>query len=410
MSRANQYDIAIIGGGPVGSTLALALRDSGLSICLLEARDFSPSNDPRALALSYGTRLLLDRLGVWARLPQVSGIRTIHISQKQSFGRAMLRADEMGVPALGHVLPYSALQNGLQAAVLASAVRVGDARPESTLLPPGPSPEGGGELVCIGSAAVTALETGAEVATIRYSHNRVEHGITAKLAVVADGGRLLEASHPPEVHEYGQSAVIAHVTCAHPKLDTAFERFTAQGPVALLPYHDGYELVWTAAHDKAQAMLVWDDATFLAQLHEHFGDRVGAFTGVGARTCYPLRLKRAPETAFPHAVLLGNAAQTLHPVAGQGFNMGIRDAWELAQVILRAAPETLGSAAMLADYQHSRQLDRNAGIRFTDGLVRMFSNDLPLLGNARGLALSALDCVPLAKQFVAKRMMFGANG
>lgn len=383
---SENYDIAIIGGGPVGSTLALALRDSGLKICLLEARDFSLSNDPRALALSYGTRLLLDKLGVWAALPHVSSIGIIHISQKQSFGRAVLRASEMGVPALGHVLPYSALQNGLQAAVLASG------------------------LTCIGGAAVTALDTGAEVATIRYTHDDSEHVITAKLAVVADGGRLLETSHPPEVHDYGQSAVIAHVTCAHPKLDTAFERFTTQGPVALLPYHDGYELVWTAAHDQAQAMLAWDEATFLTRLHEHFGDRVGAFTAVGPRSCYPLRLKRAPQTTLPHSVLLGNAAQTMHPVAGQGFNMGIRDAWELAQVILRDAPETLGSATMLSDYQRSRKIDRNAGIRFTDGLVRMFSNDLPLLGNARGLALSALDCVPLAKQFVAKRMMFGANG
>lgn len=383
---SENYDIAIIGGGPVGSTLALALRESGLNICLLEARDFSPSNDPRALALSYGTRLLLDKLGVWAALPHVASIGIIHISQKQSFGRAVLRAGEMGVPALGHVLPYSALQNGLQAAVLASG------------------------LTCIGGAAVTALETGAEAATIRYTHDDSERVITAKLAVVADGGRLLETSHPPEVHDYGQSAVIAHVTCAHPKLDKAFERFTTQGPVALLPYHDGYELVWTAAHDQAQAMLAWDDATFLAQLHEHFGDRVGAFTGVGVRSCYPLRLKRAPQTTLPHSVLLGNAAQTMHPVAGQGFNLGIRDAWELAQVILRAAPETLGTAVMLADYQRSRKIDRNAGIRFTDGLVRMFSNDLPLLGSARGAALSALDCVPLAKQFVAKRMMFGANG
>lgn len=397
---SENYDIAIIGGGPVGSTLALALRDSGLRICLLEARDFSPSTDPRALALSYGTRLLLDRLGVWAKLTQVSGIRTIHISQKGRLGRTRLQAEELGAPELGYVLPYSALQNGLQAAVLTSA----------TLSPSASPINGGGELVCIGNAAVTALETGAEVATIRYGCGGVAQEVTAKLAVVADGGRLLEASHPPEVHDYGQSGVIAHVTCAHPKPGTAFERFTPQGPVALLPYHDGYELVWTATHEQVQEMMAWDEATFLARLHEHFGDRVGEFTGVGPRSSYPLRLKRAPQTTLPHAVLLGNAAQTLHPVAGQGFNMGIRDAWELAQVVLRAAPGTLGSAAMLADYQRSRQLDRNAGIRFTDGLVRLFSNDLPGLGHARGASLALLDCIPPAKQFVARRMMFGANG
>lgn len=417
---ATNCDIAIIGGGPVGSTLALALRDSGLNICLLEVRDFSPSRDPRALALSYGTRLLLDRLGVWPHLPQVSGIRTIHISQQRRFGRTQLQAAEMGTSELGYVLPYSVLQNGLQEAVLTSAVRVDGACPASTPLPPGASDEttshsttpacGGRRITCIGNAAVSGLETGIEAATVRYTRDGTEHVVTAKLAVVADGGRLLEASHPPEVHDYGQSAVIAHVTCAHPRPDTAFERFTPQGPVALLPCHDGYELVWTAAHERAQQMLAWDEATFLAQLHEHFGDRVGAFTGVGVRACYPLRLKRAPEVTLTHAVLLGNAAQTLHPVAGQGFNMGIRDAWELAQVIVRAAPETLGGTAMLADYQASRRTDRNSGIRFTDGLVRLFSNDLPLLGSARGVALSALDCIPPAKHFVAKRMMFGANG
>ena len=180
--------------------------------------------------------------------------------------------------------------------------------------------------------------------------------------------------------------------------------------MALLPYHDGYELVWTAPHETAQEMLRWDDTAFLAQLHVHFGDRVGEFLSVGARTCFPLRLRRAPQITLPHTVLLGNAAQTLHPVAGQGFNMGLRDAWELAQEILRCAPEALGSETMLADYKKSRRLDRNAGIRFTDGLVRLFSNDLPLLTQARGASLSVLDCLPFAKQFVARRMMFGANG
>jgi 2-octaprenyl-6-methoxyphenol hydroxylase len=180
--------------------------------------------------------------------------------------------------------------------------------------------------------------------------------------------------------------------------------------MALLPYLDGYELVLTAPHEVAQEMLAWDDATFLRNLQEHFGDRVGTFTGVGSRNCYPLRLKRAPDITFPGTVLIGNAAQTLHPVAGQGFNMGIRDAWELAQVILDSAPDGIGSAAMCAAYRKSRRIDRNAGIRFTDGLVRLFSNDLPLLGHVRSAALALLDAIPPVKKFVAKRMMFGANG
>lgn len=383
-----QYDIAIIGGGPVGAALALALRDSRLKVCVLEARPAdAASADARALALSYGSRLLLERLGVWNAIHDVSAIRTIHVSQKQSFGRAMLRAAELKVPELGYVLPYPALQNALDAALQHA------------------------NIAAIYGANVTQLDGGTDHAKIGYRQNGTDHRLHARLAVVADGGKLLAQRFPPEVSDYGQSALIAHITCSSPQANMAFERFTTQGPVALLPYMDGYELVWTAPHQRAQQMLAWDDAQFLHELHNHFGDRVGTFLTAGKRTCFPLGLRRAPQlTPMPHTVLLGNAAQTMHPVAGQGFNMGLRDAWELAQKILDAAPETLGTDAMLAAYRTQRRTDREAGIRFTDGLVRLFSNDLPVLSAGRAAALSALDCLPFAKRFVAKRMMFGANG
>jgi 2-octaprenyl-6-methoxyphenol hydroxylase len=383
------YDIAIIGGGPVGAALALALRGSGLAICLLEARPAdTPSQDARALALSYGSRLLLDRLNVWRTLQAVSAIRTIHISQRHSFGRAKLRAAELHVPELGYVLPYATLQDGLDAALREAA------------------------LTKIYQTRVLQLRGEAGRAVIHYQREgETETTLTARLAVVADGGKLLATQFPPTFHDYGQSAVIAHITAAAPLADTAFERFTSQGPVALLPYQGGYELVWTAPHDQAQAMLAWDDATFLSALHQHFGDRVGAFRSVGTRTCFPLGLKRAPQqTPMPHTVLLGNAAQTLHPVAGQGFNMGVRDAWDLAQTILDSAPDAIGTETMLNTYRARRQMDRNSGIRFTDSLVRIFSNDFPVLRPARAMALSVLDSLPVAKQFVARRMMFGANG
>lgn len=380
-------DVAIIGGGPVGTALALALRDSGLNIVVLEARKAEEQNaDPRALALSYGSRLLLDKLGVWKHIAQVSPIKTIHVSQKDSSGCTLLHASEMKVSELGYVLPYPALQAALHQALLQTKVTY---------------------LEC---TSVSRLDNAADGATLIYQHAGCEHQLNARLAVAADGGKLLEATHPPKISEYGQSAVIAHITCSDPQSDTAFERFTAQGPVALLPYKDGYEIVWTGSHEQAQTMLQWDDATFLAELHKHFGAAVGVFITVGKRSSFPLRLKRAPDTTLPHTVLIGNAAQTLHPVAGQGFNMGVRDAWELARIILRAQPAALGSAAMLADYRKSRCVDRNAGIGFTDGLVRIFSNDLPLLNSGRAWALSMLGRLPLAKRFVAKRMMFGANG
>ena len=198
-----QYDIAIIGGGPVGAALALALRASKLKVCVLEARPANAaSNDARALALSYGSRLLLARLGVWDALRDVSAIRTIHISQKQSFGRAMLHADEMNVPELGYVLPYPALQDALTDALQHS------------------------DVASIYGANVTQLTSEADHAAISYQQDSAEHTLHSRLAVVADGGKLLAQQYPPEVRDYGQSALITHITCSKPQANTAFERFT----------------------------------------------------------------------------------------------------------------------------------------------------------------------------------------
>lgn len=383
----HECDIAIIGGGPVGSALALALRDSDLSVVVLEARQPAAAQaDPRALALSYGSRLLLDKLGVWQDIAQVTPIRSIRISQKTGAGQTLLRAAEMQTPELGYVLPYPALHAALDAALQQSGTNLKY------------------------GAMVDRLEPTASETLVTYQLEGRPHQLSARLAVVADGGKLLESSHPPEITEYGQSAIICHVTCAHPQAETAFEFFTPQGPLALLPYRDGYEIVWTGSHEQVQEMSGWDDAAFLAELQRHFGDGLGIFLSAGKRSSFPLRLKLAPSTTLPHTVLIGNAAQTLHPVAGQGFNMGVRDAWELARLILRCQPNALGSAAMLDDYRKLRRLDRTGGVRFTDSLVRLFSNDQPVLRNSRGMALSLLDRLTPAKRFVARRMMFGANG
>ena len=381
-----QCDVAIIGGGPVGAALAIALSGNDLKVVLLEARmTETNTTDPRALALAYGSRLLLQRLRAWDALPDISGISTIAITQKHSSGHALLQADELNVPEMGYVLPYTALHTALQSVLHDSDVD------------------------CRYGAVVESLEQSSEQASIRYQRDGQEHVLTTKLAVVADGGRLLEASHPPEITDFGQSGIIAHVTCTSPRPGYAFEHFTPQGPMALLPYRDGYELVLTAAHEAAEQMMQWDDRTFLAFLQQHFGNAVGDFIAIGKRSCYPLRLKRAPDITLPHTVLIGNAAQTLHPVAGQGFNMGIRDAWELAQAILDSAPHNIGSAAMCKAYRESRRIDRNAGITFTSGLVRIFSNDLPLMKPVRSAALTLLDHLSPVKRFVAKRMMYGAN-
>ena len=370
------YDIAIIGGGPVGAALALALRGSKLRICVLEARPANAASaDARALALSYGSRLLLNRLGVWNSLRDVSPIHTIHISQKQSFGRAVLHAEELNVPELGYVIPYPALQDALTDALQHTlSPNLSPARGRGKR---DSAEEGSGKLQYITGASVTHLQGETDHAVIGYQQDGAKHTLNPRLAVVADGGKLLAQQFPPKVRDYGQSALITHITCSSPQAKTAFERFTPQGPLALLPFKEGYELVWTAPHQAAQEMLAWDDAKFLHELHQHFGDRVGEFLTVSKRTCFPL---------------------------------GLSDAWELSQAILDAKPEELGSEAMLATYRADRRTDREAGIRFTDSLVRLFSNDLPLISTGRAAALTVLDCLPFVKKFVAKRMMFGANG
>ncbi len=387
-------DILIVGGGPVGATLALALAQGmqggePLAVTVLEAQgDFSAPRDARTLALSHGSRLILERIGIWQRLAEPTPITRIHVSQRGAFGRAMLGAEEAGMPALGYVLDYADLQQALHAALAqapvdyATGTTVAEVHPDA------------------GAPSVTAVHDGARQTR------------AARLLAIADGGRSL-GSLPGvrrESRDYGQSAVVCQVRTERPHANLAYERFTPQGPAALLPYRDRYALVWTASPQQVEAMLAWDDATFLARLHEHFGDRQGAFVWAGRRASFPLSLKTSTPLTLARTVLIGNAAQTLHPVAGQGFNIGLRDAWELAQGILSVPRERIGDAAMLAAYAAGRRLDTGGGIFFTDLLVRGFSNDLPLLREARAAALSVLDLLPPAKNFVMRRMIFGAKG
>ena len=204
--------------------------------------------------------------------------------------------------------------------------------------------------------------------------------------------------------------MVCQVSTALPHRNLAYERFTAEGPVALLPSGADYALVWTTTPQRAQALLALSDAEFLTQLQAHFGDRQGAFLTLGKRSSFALGLQQSKPVTGARLALIGNAAQMLHPVAGQGFNMGLRDAWELAQATLVCAPSAIGAAAMLRDYAAGRRLDTQGGVFFTDLLVRGFSNAIPGLRQLRGLALTALDALPPVKSFVMRRMIFGAKG
>ena len=378
------YDVLVVGGGPVGAALTLALRGAGLTVGLLEARAPHAAADPRPIALSYGSRLILERLGVWERLAPATPILRIHVSQRGGFGRVELNAREAGLSALGYVLDYGKL-----AVALAHALEAG----------------GGAQLL---RAAASALEAGTDAAVVRFAAGGVTGRASARLLAVADGGALPVV--PVRARDYGQAAVTARVTCGAPHQNVAYERFTPEGPLAILPDGEAVALVWTTTPDHAQQLCAMTETGFLAQLQESFGNRLGIFKGAGSRAWYPLALKIAARIAEPRTVVLGNAAQTLHPVAGQGFNLGLRDAWELAALIRDCDRAEIGGPRQILAFNARRRVDRSGGILFTDALVRLFSNGFPPLRLARGLGLAALGAVPPARDFVVRRMTFGARG
>jgi len=375
--------VLIVGAGPVGAVCALALQQQGVAAQVLEAQPEDARVDTRTLALSHGSRLILERLGVWARLDDATPITRIHISQRGALGVARLAAEEANVPALGYVLPYASLTVALKRALADAGIAVDY------------------------GVAVTRIESGSEMASLHAAAGRVH---AAPLVVVADGGRGDTAPVPRFERDYDQTAVVCEVQTELPHASQAFERFTPEGPAALLPKGDRYALVWTASREDAGRIAALPDDEFLAALYRHFGGRQGLFLHASPRKTFPLKLAWTGSAAAARVVRIGNAAQTLHPVAGQGFNIGLRDAWELASLCGDTPADGIGAAAMLAAYARGRRLDVLGGVGFTDFLVRVFSNDSAPLRHARGLGLLALEALPPLKAFVARRMMFGARG
>jgi 2-octaprenyl-6-methoxyphenol hydroxylase len=376
------YDIAIVGAGPIGAAFALALREGGLSVLLLESGG-ARAGDRRSIALSFGSRLVLERLQVWQQLPAPTPIESIHVSQRAGFGRALLRAADAGLPALGYVVAYPDLHatlagclQGCAGLELRKHTEVIEVRPD-------------------GASATVCCRTGGR-----------EWAASAALAVLADGGTLARSAAPHRERDYAQSAVVADVVADRPNARRAYERFTPDGPIALLPAGEAFALVWTTTPEHAQHLSALDDHAFLDALQAAFGARAGRFTQCSARATYPLALRVAGAPRHERIVLLGNAAQTLHPVAGQGLNLGLRDAWQLAQMVL-ADPASVGSQALAARYRSGRRVDRLGTIALTDALVEGFSNDLAPLRWLRGFGLTFLDILPPAKKAFIQRMTFG---
>ena len=379
------HDVAVIGAGPVGATLALALAGHDLDVVSLDARPSGATpRGNRTLALSHGARLILERVGAWAPLAQVEGaitpITTIDVSQAGGFGTTRLCAHDHGIAALGYVVSYAALQDALDARLAQSdvAVRFGE--------------------------EVTEVRGAPPAATVR----RADGGtIDAKLAVVADGTGTSIPGVARLRHDYAQVALVASVWTAQPYGGVAYERFTSEGPMALLPEGDHYGLVWTLRPQEGEAMCALDERSFLQALAQRFGTRVTGFLRVASRRTFPLSLERAQPIVAARSVVIGNAAQQLHPVAGQGFNLGLRDAWSLAQAVLDSPRDAIGSPSMLDAHARRRAADRDAGIAFTHGLLHAFGSDAALVRWPRGVALAMLDAIPAARRAFTRTILYG---
>ncbi|MBZ4201176.1 MAG: FAD-dependent monooxygenase [Methylotenera sp.] len=381
--------IVIVGGGPVGATLALLLAQQGLPVSLLEARKLTDAyQESRALALSFGSRRVLEKVGVWDALANsATAINSIHVSQKGSLGRSWLQAADLQQEALGYVLSYGDLSRALYQALQQQT-----------------------SVNCLFGASAEYIEHNAEQATVRYTQLAKEVTLNSPLVVLADGGRSLNAvaGLTRETKEYGHDALISMVDAELAHGNMAFERFTEHGPLALLPNgKTAFSLVWTGKTDYVAQLMALSDADFLKAFHQQFGDRLGQFLTVGKRMRFPLKLSQLKTKDVVHLVVIGNAAQTMHPVAGQGFNVGLRDAVALAASIAACSPANYGDSTMLQTYQSSRQADTKGGLLFTDFLVNIFSNDILGLPALRSSGLALFDVIKPIKRHLLRKMSFG---
>ncbi|WCM19262.1 UbiH/UbiF/VisC/COQ6 family ubiquinone biosynthesis hydroxylase [Paraburkholderia bryophila] len=422
------FDVTIVGAGPVGLALAgwLARRSAtqALRIALVDAREPEDSiADPRAIAVSHGSRMILEPL----RWPaDATAIQRIHVSQRGHFGRTLIDHAEHGLPALGYVLRYGSIVHGLAEAVHASSVHWFRSTSAAA-----PTQEHDGVTLPIETAGVARTlrtrilvnaegglfgdhKSGGRAARNRAANADAAENIAENASQPTAANLDAETANQSAKHgaksgsrDYGQTALVGTVTVSTPQPHVAWERFTSQGPIALLPMGGvrgaDYALVWCCAPEDAARRAQLSDADFLSELGAAFGDRMGRFTQIKGRASFPLGLNAVETLVQGRVVAIGNAAQTLHPVAGQGLNLGLRDAHSLADALSAEGPTPLA----LATFAQRRALDRRLTIGATDTLARLFTVDFAPLAIVRGLALTALEFVPPVKTALARQMMFG---
>ncbi len=393
MSGKHDVDVLIVGGGMVGASLAGALGGQALRVAVVEQVPFSaadqPSYDDRSLALAWGTRRVFEAIGAWDGLAAtVTPIEEIHVSDRGHFGATLMKAATIGFDALGYVVENREL-----------------GRLFTGLLPGLPNVE----LIC--PARLQSIEIVAAGVRVRIEYAGEVRELSARLLIGADGGQSAArrlCGIGAETVDYGQSAIIANVTPDQPHGNRAYERFTEHGPLALLPMSGNRcSLVWTVPRAQSAGILALPDAEFIAVLQARFGYRLGRFLRAGARASYPLVRVSAARHVAARIALIGNAAHTLHPVAGQGFNLGLRDVAALAEVVADAvtADKDIGGHDVLARYQRWRAADQQRVLTLTDGLVRVFSNDFTPLVIARNAGMIALDLLPPLKRLMMRQAM-----
>lgn len=391
------YDILIIGGGMVGATLARAIAGHGVRIAVIEpypaGSDDQPSYDDRAIALAYGARRILEALDIWPRLENdAAAIRRIHISDRGHFGFTRLDHADEDVEALGYVLTARTLGRALIEAL--------DFSQDVDFLCP---------------ARLQSFENRDERVFVAVATDEGIRHLSCRLLVAADGFRSLVRERlgiQAREWRYGQTAVIANITPRQDHRGVAYERFTDTGPMAMLPMTQGRcALVWTLKDEQVPDVIGLDDTRFLEQLQKRFGYRLGRLEKAGLRSAYPLRFMLAKEHVRSRVALIGNAAHTLHPVAGQGFNLGIRDVAVLAELLVETARlgGDPGGWDLLQRYAKWRRSDQQAMGLVTDGLARLFSNPLVSVSVVRNLGMLALDLLPGSKHLMARRFM-GLSG
>ena len=387
------YDILIVGGGMVGASLVCALGDSGMKVAVIEALplsdDAQPSYDDRGLVIAPASRRIFAGIGLWPALREgACPIEHIHVSEHGGFGISRLEAADMGVAALGHIV----IARHIGAALLARMRALENV-----------------ELLC--PATVEAVSTDASLAHVRLRQAGDERQLRARLLVIADGvdsAARTQLGVTVQVKDYHQSAVVANLRPEAPHRNTAYERFTRHGPLALLPLADGRCVsVWAVHSDAVAGRLALDDAAYLEAMGAVFGPRLGQLEQLGRRRAYPLRLVRVRQQHGPRFVIIGNAAHGIHPNAAQGLNLGLRDVAALAERLRDCWREDgdVGSPGLLQDYSASRTRDQHNVMRLSDGLATVFYNDLAPLCLARNLGMLVLDCLPPLKRHLIRQAM-----